>query len=75
MNMGKARLPTHKAGFTGAHVPVKIVAAATLGVFAEIGLYFRRLNGLTSWSKSGGELEYRKLCRSHSVMIEMQVNP
>ena len=52
MSMEKGRLPAHKAGFTGAHVPVKKGATATLGVFAQIGLHLRRLNGLIPLSKS-----------------------
>lgn len=52
MSTEKGRLPAHKAGFTGAHVPVKKGATATLRVFAQIGLPLRRLNGLTPLSKS-----------------------
>jgi hypothetical protein len=58
----------------GIHVPVKIVVPLTLNGCAEIGLFSERLGGLTPWGKSAGEkkkLKYRKLCRSHSFMIEM----
>ena len=52
MSMGKGRLPAHKAGFMGAHVPVKKSAAATLAVFAQIGPHLRRLNRWIPLSKS-----------------------
>ncbi len=63
MSMEKGRLPAHKAGFTGAHVPVKKGATATLGVFAQIGLHLRRLNGLITLSKlreSSGIVSYEE---------------
>ena len=61
MSMGKGRLPAHKAGFTGAHVPVKKSGAASLGVFAQIGLHLRRLNGLIPFEQIAGKFGYRKL--------------
>jgi hypothetical protein len=61
MSMEKGRLPAHKAGFTGAHVPVKKGATATLGVFAQIGLHLRRLNGLIPFEQIAGKFGYRKL--------------
>jgi len=73
---GKSHHPQRR--IFGIHVPVKIVAPLTLNGCAEIELFSERLSGLTSWGKSAGEKkkpEYRKLCRSHFVMMEMQVNP